>query len=633
MASSDVGDDSLLAKGSRLGRAARKRAKQKEQRGKRAERNVAYKQVERARTPEQDESVENEPAAKRTTVARNDGSQTTRHKYTKATAGRAVEEAGWESPVDEWGDNDEPEPDVWHAEGDTWDGTWRAAGGASWGDSGVGYSGGAKQQVRDEMARVKELTQMLSAFTQKKQLAEAVAIFEQNARRTVASTGFCHVHADGPAFEPGPPAAAIEGAAGADEGRADRAVSLMQKCDRDTAVELGLAQAAALLGKWKVARGSLERAAEALAKGAALGSGQSTGAVQVEEERDLYKGLRRQEMQLEHDRLQRFVKNKEALDLRKHLSRTFVFSSRLCVGGDAAVPSADTLAQRLVAMLEDTFGLDECYGRGLDEPEGALKRIRRRLSKKAKLRWDRIFGVQPRRDTGEGDGEDAEGSEGRLPVKLEICSGNGDWVVAQALEESGKALWGSLELRHDRVYSVFARMALNNVSNLCIIGGDAAQVMRQHVKAGSVANICINFPEPPHHSGNASAENKLHLLTAEFFLHAVWPALVPPRGGGTLGGKLTIFSDNYEYCGTLARTLAALHGVRGEPVFQSVRGAECSSAGDGSATFEDVDGVRLYHGIPGSDSGHAVHAASYFDRFWERGQHTGRYFLVLAKVC
>jgi tRNA G46 methylase TrmB len=57
--------------------------------------------------------------------------------------------------------------------------------------------------------------------------------------------------------------------------------------------------------------------------------------------------------------------------------------------------------------------------------------------------------------------------------------------------------------------------------------------------------VCINFPEPPHHSGDDTAESKLHLLTGEFFV-TLGRVLAP-------GGKITVFSDNRKYCQSLCR--------------------------------------------------------------------------------
>jgi hypothetical protein len=81
------------------------------------------------------------------------------------------------------------------------------------------------------------------------------------------------------------------------------------------------------------------------------------------------------------------------------------------------------------------------------------------------------------------------------------------------------------------------------------------------------------------------------------------------------GGGLTLFSDNHKYMQQLARTLAELlhaeapAGVGdagesasdgdkiGEPMFsaEAAKGTAVDGEG-GPITFENVDGVRLYHG-------------------------------------
>lgn len=63
------------------------------------------------------------------------------------------------------------------------------------------------------------------------------------------------------------------------------------------------------------------------------------------------------------------------------------------------------------------------------------------------------------------------------PLKLEICSGAGEWAATQALKDEGNANWITLELRHGRVYQTFVRMIMEQVNNLCVVGGDANSVM------------------------------------------------------------------------------------------------------------------------------------------------------------
>ena len=67
------------------------------------------------------------------------------------------------------------------------------------------------------------------------------------------------------------------------------------------------------------------------------------------------------------------------------------------------------------------------------------------------------------------------------------------------------------------MYQIFSRMAFEKVDNLCVLGGDAARVLPSHLRRASVSHVFINFPEPPHHSGDEAASNSRALLTKDFF--------------------------------------------------------------------------------------------------------------------
>merc|ERR1719326_859044 len=95
-------------------------------------------------------------------------------------------------------------------------------------------------------------------------------------------------------------------------------------------------------------------------------------------------------------------------------------------------------------------------------------RFRRRLVNE-RVCWQKVFHSKRLREDGE------------LPVKLEICSGHGEWVVAQAKAECGIANWAAVELRHDRLCKIFSRMVLETAGNLCILGGDAAKILPQYI--------------------------------------------------------------------------------------------------------------------------------------------------------
>lgn len=403
-----------------------------------------------------------------------------------------------------------------------------------------------------------------------------------------------------------------------------------------------------------------------------------------------YKRTTRAELRLELRRVGGFLKRvrkgmQERPDLVEYLSRALVFSSRVESesGSDSGSGSGsgsdgneggsrgssddpDQLADALLGRLRDAFGLEPaCVASGAN-PSSVRARLREsvaedgtvdfaglfrhpasdadaddaaegaktpeRKEKKAKKEKKKSKGKDKDKDKDKDAVSDGRRRGGSRAVKLEICAGNGDWAVAQAKADPGSD-WVALELRHDRVYSIFSRAVLEGAPNLCAMGGDAARVVRRNLRAGSVSHVFVNFPEPPHHSGNEAADNRHHLLTPSFFKR-VHAALEP-------GGGLTLFSDNHRYMQTLAKTLAELLHEEGddaadaekigEPMFSAEAAEGTSMDGSGKATHENVAGVRLYRGLPGKGTGHAVYEQSYFDRFWEQGAHTDRFFMVLSK--
>jgi hypothetical protein len=92
------------------------------------------------------------------------------------------------------------------------------------------------------------------------------------------------------------------------------------------------------------------------------------------------------------------------------------------------------------------------------------------------------------------------------PVKLEVCSGAGEWAVAQARADAGRANWVTLELRHDRVHATFTRMAFAGARNLAAVHADAAAALPRLFPAGAFAAILINHPEPPQQTGGEDSQ-------------------------------------------------------------------------------------------------------------------------------
>jgi len=163
-------------------------------------------------------------------------------------------------------------------------------------------------------------------------------------------------------------------------------------------------------------------------------------------------------------------------------------------------------------------------------------------------------------------------------------------------------------------------MVFEAVTNLAIMDGDASKVLPERCAAGSVAELFINFPEPPLWSGGGG-ETKWHLLTAEFF-DSVHRALTP-------GGMMTIYSDNLGYCKTLAQTLG--EGGLFESVVVACPAAEKDTPTGRWIHEKQPGGITVYGGYPGRDGGHISQQTSYFDRFWDKGQKSRRYFIFVRR--
>ena len=383
---------------------------------------------------------------------------------------------------------------------------------------------------------------------------------------------------------------------------------MLEKHAAAVEVELAVASAAAGLGEWGDAREALERAGtarqaldEAAARDAAL-----TQAFDRMKQAEIDAELKRlTDAAIAADR-------KSAKRLAKFLRNCFLFypeplEAQAQGGGGGGEGTREALLRSLRGMLEHTVGLAPLVACGAADADGVAARLEKCVSKAGRLRWGKIF-------------KERGGSDAPLPVRLEICSGSGDWVVAQALADAGRAHWAALELRHDRVCHIVQRALTAGAASLCVLGGDASAVLPRRIKKRSVDHAYINFPEPPHHTGDARADNRHHLLTSSFFrdIHA---ALKP-------GGRLTINSDNRVYCEALCETLGVLGGEdEGGHLFEPVHVE--------GARAEVRQGVRVPLLCDLADcraAGHAVAAESYFDRFWRNGGGTERVWVVVKAL-
>ncbi len=117
---------------------------------------------------------------------------------------------------------------------------------------------------------------------------------------------------------------------------------------------------------------------------------------------------------------------------------------------------------------------------------------------------------------------------------IEYCSGNGDWLIDQALARPD-VLWIGVEKRFDRVRKIFSKRFNRNVHNLFIVCGQAEDFTKHYLSEDTMDAIFINFPDP----WPKRRHTKHRLMTKDFsfHLHRVL------RRGGTL----TFVTDDKTY--------------------------------------------------------------------------------------
>jgi len=182
----------------------------------------------------------------------------------------------------------------------------------------------------------------------------------------------------------------------------------------------------------------------------------------------------------------------------------------------------------------------------------------------------------------------SKGRRKSSPVKIEVCAGSGEWITNRALKEPNSN-WVSLDIRHDRVFQTWSKAVLNNLSNILVLSGEANSVFTNNINSESVDEVIINFPEPPAMEGSQQ-----HLITTSF-LAQIYRVLKDK-------GILIALTDNKPYSTIISKAVSQFKD-----------------------RFESVFPQQFDTSIP------ADYGSSYFDRFWNKGTLTNRYFFKYYK--
>lgn len=104
------------------------------------------------------------------------------------------------------------------------------------------------------------------------------------------------------------------------------------------------------------------------------------------------------------------------------------------------------------------------------------------------------------------------------PVRVEVCSGLGEWICDRAARYPNTN-WIGIEMRYDRVFTTWARMLLRHLPNVAIIWGEARGALRTCFSRKSVTQVFVNYPDPPIWRGSSMR------LVDDTFVKAAYRAL------------------------------------------------------------------------------------------------------------
>ncbi|MCI5052305.1 MAG: tRNA (guanine-N(7)-)-methyltransferase [Simkaniaceae bacterium] len=79
------------------------------------------------------------------------------------------------------------------------------------------------------------------------------------------------------------------------------------------------------------------------------------------------------------------------------------------------------------------------------------------------------------------------------PIHVELCSGNGEWILDRA-EENPDVNWIAVEMKFKRVRKIWSKMKNRGIKNLLVVCGKAEPFVKYYLKQAK--QVFVNFPDP-----------------------------------------------------------------------------------------------------------------------------------------
>jgi len=277
--------------------------------------------------------------------------------------------------------------------------------------------------------------------------------------------------------------------------------------------QVHLASALALLGDWPACQEALARAEAQVSEKLPIQPDEENP-----EQLEQFHRHQQAELQTECKDIARFVASRQQTHSGIELFKTYLPRVWLFPHTPSKSPLVPLLLQRLCEFTPQASAV-------------ISKKFASCLSASNLIRFSRVF-------------------PSKQPVKMELCSGLGEWVTKMAQVEPSTN-WLACELRHDRCSTMLAKMVTMNVQNMAILGGPTQHVIKriksERVNVNSylihqfsqISEVFANFPEPPADRSDASQN---HLLNPGFIRSLTTTTL-----SLSLSLSLSLFSRSLRY--------------------------------------------------------------------------------------
>lgn len=158
------------------------------------------------------------------------------------------------------------------------------------------------------------------------------------------------------------------------------------------------------------------------------------------------------------------------------------------------------------------------------------------------------------------------------PVKVEYCSGNGDWICAKAKLEP-HINWVAVEKQFVRARKIWSKSKNEQLDNVLVLCGEGYTATHHYFPTESIQDVFINFPDPWPKRRHAK-----HRIIQSAFLQEAWRILQAE-------GTFTFVTDDKDYSLLFIKEMAKCPGFQScleAPYFIT----ECSHYG--TSYFEEL---------------------------------------------